>query len=156
MSAAVPITSVSRVPSSGGAGGVRHPAASHGTINTEPPNLGSEADATRRRRLRPLSVPRSGSDPSVAAVRPSVHCAMTEPTLPRVLGLGQLVAIVIGAIIGVGIFFTPAQVAQIAGSAPRALLLWTLGGVSAAMGAVVFAELGRRFPHAGGQYRVVR
>lgn len=77
-------------------------------------------------------------------------------TLPRVLGLGQLVAIVIGAIIGVGIFFQPATVARIAGSPERALLLWALGGLCAAAGGVVFADLGRRFPHAGGQYHVVR
>lgn len=79
-----------------------------------------------------------------------------HPAPARVLGLGQLVAIVIGAVIGVGIFFTPAQVARIAGSQEVALGLWALGGFAAAMGGIAFAELGRRFPHAGGQYRVVR
>jgi basic amino acid/polyamine antiporter, APA family len=80
---------------------------------------------------------------------------MTANALPRVLDLRHLVAIVIGAIIGVGIFFTPAQVARIAGSEERALLLWAVGGACAAAGGVVFGELGRRFPHAGGQYRVM-
>ena len=76
--------------------------------------------------------------------------------LPRVLGLRQTTAIVIGAVIGVGIFFTPSQVARYAGSEGRALLCWTLGGVLAMTGGMVFAELGRRFPQAGGQYRVIQ
>lgn len=81
---------------------------------------------------------------------------MATPTPPRVLGLGQTTAIVIGAVIGVGIFFTPSQVARVAGSADRALLLWAVAGLAAACGGLAFGELGRRFPHAGGQYRVVR
>jgi APA family basic amino acid/polyamine antiporter len=72
------------------------------------------------------------------------------------LGLPQLVAIVIGAVIGVGIFFTPSQVAKMAGSESRALLLWAIGGVVAATGGVVFGELGRRSPRVGGQYHAVR
>lgn len=75
--------------------------------------------------------------------------------LPRVLGLRQTTAIVVGAVIGVGIFFTPSQVARFAGSETLALVCWTLGGVLALTGGMVFAELGRRFPHAGGQYKVV-
>ncbi len=74
----------------------------------------------------------------------------------RELGLFDTTAVVIGAIIGVGIFFTPSEVAGIAGSVPAALGLWVLGGVIAALGALVFAELGRRYPRAGGQYDVLR
>jgi len=78
------------------------------------------------------------------------------PTLRRELGLLDTTSVVIGAIIGVGIFFTPRDVAVIAGSVPVALGLWVLGGVIAALGAVTFAELGRRYPRAGGQYDVLR
>jgi APA family basic amino acid/polyamine antiporter len=74
----------------------------------------------------------------------------------RALGLGDTTAVVIGAIIGVGIFFTPAQVAKLAGSEAAALGLWGLGGVIAALGAWTFAELGKRYPRAGGQYDVLR
>ncbi|MFZ5476487.1 MAG: APC family permease, partial [Myxococcota bacterium] len=74
----------------------------------------------------------------------------------RELGLGDTTAVVIGAIVGVGIFFTPAQVARLAGSEEVALGLWALGGVVAALGAWTFAELGRRYPRAGGQYDVLR
>ena len=76
--------------------------------------------------------------------------------LERRLGLFDTTAVVIGAIIGVGIFFTPAEVARLAGSPERALLVWALGGAVALLGALTFAELGRRFPQAGGQYEVLR
>lgn len=78
------------------------------------------------------------------------------PTLRRELGLFDTTSVVIGAIIGVGIFFTPRDVAVIAGSIPVALGLWVLGGVIAALGAITFAELGRRYPRAGGQYDILR
>lgn len=92
----------------------------------------------------------------VAATAALHSTPVTTPHPPRVLGLGQTTAIVIGAVIGVGIFFTPSQVARIAGSPDRALLLWGVAGLAAACGGLAFGELGRRFPHAGGQYRVVR
>lgn len=82
---------------------------------------------------------------------------MSAPApLRRVLGLGDTTAVVVGAIIGVGIFFTPSQVAKLAGDEPTALALWGLGGVIAALGAFTFADLGRRYPRAGGQYDVLR
>jgi APA family basic amino acid/polyamine antiporter len=76
--------------------------------------------------------------------------------LPRVLGLWDATCVVIGAIIGVGIFFSPADVARVAGTAPAALLAWVVGGVIALLGAFTFAELGRLRPFAGGQYHVLR
>lgn len=77
-------------------------------------------------------------------------------TFRRTLGLFDTTSVVIGAIIGVGIFFTPSDVARLAGSEGRALAAWGLGGVVALLGAFTFAELGRRFPRAGGQYDVLR
>ena len=77
-------------------------------------------------------------------------------TLPRVLTLWDATCVVIGAIIGVGIFFTPRDVANVTGSAPAALLAWGIGGVIALLGAFTFAELGRLKPLAGGQYHVLR
>jgi APA family basic amino acid/polyamine antiporter len=76
--------------------------------------------------------------------------------LPRVLGLWGATCIVVGAIIGVGIFFVPRAVANVTGSVQGALLAWVLGGVIAALGAFTFAELGRLRPLAGGQYHVLR
>jgi APA family basic amino acid/polyamine antiporter len=64
--------------------------------------------------------------------------------------------IVVGAIIGVGIFFTPGRVALLAGSGHLALLAWAAGGAIALLGALTFAELGGLYPRAGGQYEILR
>ena len=69
--------------------------------------------------------------------------------LPRALGLWDAICVVVGAIIGVGIFFNPKDVAHLTGSAPGAMLAWGLGGLVALLGAFTFAELGRLRPFAG-------
>lgn len=74
----------------------------------------------------------------------------------RSLGLWDALCVVIGAIIGVGIFFTPKDVANVTGTRDAALLAWGIGGVIALLGAFTFAELGRLRPVAGGQYLVLR
>lgn len=72
------------------------------------------------------------------------------------LGPVDATCVVIGAIIGVGIFFTPTSVAQLTGGAGLAMAAWALGGVIALCGALTFAELGARFNAAGAQYDVLR
>lgn len=79
-----------------------------------------------------------------------------EPTLRRELSGLDATAVVVGAIIGVGIFFTPSRVASLAGSAELAMAAWFVGGVIAMLGALTFAELGALIPRAGGQYDVLR
>lgn len=64
--------------------------------------------------------------------------------------------LVIGGIIGSGIFLNPAIVAQRVGSGRLILLTWTLGAAIALLGAFVFAELGARHPAAGGGYVYLR
>ena len=76
--------------------------------------------------------------------------------LRRELSGFDATAVVIGAIIGVGIFFTPSRVAALAGSRDLALLTWGIGGVIALLGALTFAELGAMVPRAGGQYELLR
>jgi APA family basic amino acid/polyamine antiporter len=63
---------------------------------------------------------------------------------------------VIGAIIGVGIFFTPARVAELSGSGGVALLAWGVGAAIALAGALTFAELGGLYPRTAAQYEVLR
>ncbi len=82
---------------------------------------------------------------------------MPDPTgFQRRLGPFDTTCVVIGAIIGVGIFFTPSFVARITGSAELALATWGVGGVIALLGALTFAELGGLYPRAGGQYDALR
>lgn len=74
----------------------------------------------------------------------------------RPLGSLHVAAVVVGAIVGVGIFFTPAALARSLPSPGWLLGMWLLGGLATACGSLVFAELGSRFPHAGGLYVFLR
>ncbi len=62
------------------------------------------------------------------------------------------VALIVGLVIGAGIFETPALVAVNTGSASVALLTWLLGGVISLVGALCYAELAATYPHPGGNY----
>lgn len=64
--------------------------------------------------------------------------------------------VVIGGIIGAGIFINPYIVAQRLDSAPLVLAAWLAGGAIAVAGAFTFAELGTLFPQAGGHYAYLR
>jgi APA family basic amino acid/polyamine antiporter len=74
---------------------------------------------------------------------------------PR-LGLFSGTMMVVGGIIGSGIFLNPALVAERVGTVELTLAVWVLGGVIALIGALVFAELGARRPVAGGGYVYLR
>jgi APA family basic amino acid/polyamine antiporter len=72
------------------------------------------------------------------------------------LGTFSGTMLVVGGIIGAGIFLSPAVVAQRVGSAPLTLGAWGLGAVIAIIGGFVYAELGARRPLAGGTYVYLR
>lgn len=76
--------------------------------------------------------------------------------LRRVMGPVSATSVVIGAIIGVGIFFTPTNVARIAGSGSLAMWIWAAGGLVALLGALTFAELGGMYSRTAGQYEMLR
>ncbi|HET9741919.1 MAG TPA: amino acid permease [Terriglobales bacterium] len=90
-----------------------------------------------------------------------MHKAATSPileprTLPRALGLRHAIAIVVGTIIGSGIFLVPKEMMQAVGSAKVVYLAWIVGGVLSTFGALTYAELGALKPQAGGEYVYVR
>src|SRR5262245_29335550 len=70
----------------------------------------------------------------------------------RELGLFDASVVVVGGIIGVGIFANPSNVARVLGDPVLILIAWSLGGAVALIGGFVWAELASRFPHVGGQY----
>lgn len=79
------------------------------------------------------------------------------PSLARTLGLRDLVFIVVGTVIGSGIFVVPGAVLrQTGGDTGYALLAWILGGAVSLLGALTYGELGGMLPAAGGAYVYVR
>lgn len=77
-------------------------------------------------------------------------------TYARRIGLFSATMLVVGGIIGSGIFLNPAIVAQRVGTLPLTIGAWVLGGVIALLGAFCFAELGARRPRVGGGYAYLR
>jgi basic amino acid/polyamine antiporter, APA family len=86
---------------------------------------------------------------------------MTDPNrggdaLARQLGVGAITALVIGEVIAVGIFLTPAGMARSLGSPFWLLVVWLVMGGMALSGALCYGELAARFPEAGGGYVYLR
>src|SRR5262249_3040472 len=65
-------------------------------------------------------------------------------------------AVVVGTIIGSGIFLVPSEMMQAAGSAKLVYLAWIVGGILSFGGAITYAELGAMRPFAGGEYVYIR
>lgn len=80
----------------------------------------------------------------------------TAPDLPRVLGVWHATAIVVGTIIGSGIFLVPQEMMRAVGSGRMVYLAWITGGVLTLFGAMTYAELGAMMPQAGGEYVFLR
>jgi len=76
--------------------------------------------------------------------------------LPRRLGLWATTAVVVGTIIGSGIFRVPASVAAQVGSSTAIVLVWVLGGVISLCGALALAELAAALPQSGGVFVYLR
>jgi basic amino acid/polyamine antiporter, APA family len=81
---------------------------------------------------------------------------VAAPSLPRKLGLFDALSIVVGVVIGAGIFLVPNLVAQELKSAQAILAVWTFAGVVSFFGSLACAELGTMFPSTGGQYVFLR
>jgi len=77
-------------------------------------------------------------------------------SLRRTLTLRDLIFIVVGTVMGSGIFLTPGGVVRSAGSGAMALAAWIVGGVLSLLGALTFAELGASKPDSGGLYSYLR
>jgi APA family basic amino acid/polyamine antiporter len=76
----------------------------------------------------------------------------SDEGLARVLGLRSAILLVVGSVIGSGIFLTTGGMAAVIPSASLLLAAWILGGVLAITGALTYAEMGAMFPRSGGVY----
>jgi len=81
---------------------------------------------------------------------------ITREGLRVAIGLPSAVLLVMGGMVGVGIFVNPAVVARTLPSPQLVLLAWSIGGVIAILGAFVYAELSARIPATGGEYVYLR
>ena len=79
-----------------------------------------------------------------------------SPKLDRQLGLFDSTMMVVGIVIGSGIFMTTGLMADALPSASLILIVWLLGGLQMLAGALTYAELGAAMPKAGGQYVYLR
>ena len=80
-----------------------------------------------------------------------------QQQLERTLSATDLTILVVGSVIGSGIFLVPGAVlAQSGGSVPIALAVWLVGGLLSLMGALSYGELGAMNPNAGGLYAYLR
>jgi APA family basic amino acid/polyamine antiporter len=78
------------------------------------------------------------------------------PTLARRLGLFDITMLVMGSVIGAGIFVVPHDVAERVHTPALILIAWVLGGGVTLAGSLVYADLSRRRPQVGGQYAYLR
>jgi APA family basic amino acid/polyamine antiporter len=76
--------------------------------------------------------------------------------LERVLGLWTASAIVVGTVIGSGIFLVPKTMVGHVGSVPAVFAVWIIGGLLSLFGALSYAELAAALPEAGGEYVYLR
>ena len=98
---------------------------------------------------------------SIAAMVPTRDLApapnaAARVDLARVLGPWAAGAIVVGTMLGTGIFIVPSTMARQAGSVPLVMLAWVVGGLLALFGALSYAELATAMPEAGGPYAYLR
>jgi APA family basic amino acid/polyamine antiporter len=81
---------------------------------------------------------------------------LANQNFKRTLGLYTAISLVIGTVIGSGIFMRPAEMASLLGSPLLILLVWVIGGVLSLFVAMVVAEVGAMLPETGGQYFFMR
>lgn len=86
----------------------------------------------------------------------SPHISEKQGGLPRVLGASHATAIVIGIIIGSGIFLVPREMMEATGSSATVYAVWIVAGLLSLFGAMTYAEIAAARPHYGGEYAFLR
>jgi APA family basic amino acid/polyamine antiporter len=92
--------------------------------------------------------------PTPSSTNPAV--APAQPSLRRALGLWSAVSIVVGTVIGSGIFLVPKRMIAETGDTGTMFTVWIVGGLLTLFGALTYAELAAAMPEAGGEYVFLR
>ena len=82
----------------------------------------------------------------------SLEVRRAAPGLRRVLGLPAAASIVVGTVIGSGVFLVPSTMIRSVGSVPILFVVWVVAGLLSLFGALTYAELAAAMPEAGGEY----
>src|SRR5262249_24838724 len=82
--------------------------------------------------------------------------AQNKSSLLRALTLTDAISLVVGTVIGTGVFLKTAIMTQQLGRPSLVMLAWLAAGLLTLAGALAYAELGAMFPHAGGDYVYIR
>jgi amino acid transporter len=89
----------------------------------------------------------------ITATKTDRFSSGSAEAVPRaVLGLRGVIALIVGVVIGAGIFKAPAMVAGMTGNTTWMFGAWVLGGIMSLIGALCYAELTTAYSHAGGDY----
>ncbi len=95
---------------------------------------------------------RTGCYPASLPMKPQPP----QQDLPRVLGARHATAMVVGIIIGSGIFLVPREMMAATGSSRTVYLVWITGGLLSLFGALSYAEIAASRPYYGGEYAFLR
>jgi amino acid transporter len=90
-----------------------------------------------------------------ATDHPETQDATNQGTPRRTLRLFEAIVLIIGLVIGSGIFKAPSAVAGMTGDTSAMFVAWAIGGCVSLIGALCYAELATAFPHAGGDYHFI-
>ena len=94
----------------------------------------------------------SDADAEMEPMNRPEESAQEKVVMERQLGLLDGVAMIVGTIVGSGIFISPKGVLQSAGSSGLSIIVWTLCGIISFIGAICYAELGTMIDRSGGNY----
>jgi len=81
---------------------------------------------------------------------------MSSSQPQRVLSTFDIVSLIVGTVVGAGLFKTPALVASALGSADAVMIAWVFGGIASFIGALCYAELATAHPNVGGEYHFIK
>ncbi len=84
---------------------------------------------------------------------PNPHWVASPTVTPKsALAFTDAIAMIVGIVIGAGIFQTPSLVAANVSNGQWLILMWVLGGLMSLIGALCYGELATAYPHPGGNY----